>query len=199
MLHGLYWLAANLAERQPLLIAVDDLQWCDTPSLEWLGYLVRRLEGTPIVAAVTFRPAEVEADPVLVDELTDDPLSALLRPAPLSLAAAERLTEEILGSPPDPEFAAACLAASGGNPLLLRELLEGLSAEGVAPTTAEAPRVQEIGPGAVSRSVRRRLRHLPAEAQALARAIAVLGDGADIELVAELAGLTRRARPTRPG
>jgi DNA-binding CsgD family transcriptional regulator len=193
VLHGLYWLAANLAERRPLLIAVDDLQWCDTPSLEWLGYLVRRLEGTPIVAAVTFRPAEVEADPVLVDELTDDPLSTLLRPSPLSVAAAGRLTEEVLGTAPDPEFTSACLAASGGNPLLLWELLEGLAAEGVAPVTSEVPRVQEIGPGAVSRSVRRRLSHLPDEAQSFARALAVLGDGTDLDLVAELAGLGREA------
>ncbi len=199
VLHGLYWLAANVAERRPLLIAVDDLQWCDTPSLEWLGYLVRRLEGTPIVAAVTFRPAEVEADPVLVDELTDDPLSTLLRPSPLSVAAAGRLTEEVLGTAPDPEFTSACLAASGGNPLLLWELLEGLGAEGVAPVTTEVPRVQEIGPGAVSRSVRRRLSHLPRAAQSFARALAVLGDGTDLDLVAELAALSRETPPTLPG
>ena len=82
VLHGLFWLAANLADRQPLLIAVDDLHWCDTPSLEWLGYLARRLEGAPIVVAVTFRPAEVEADPVLVDELTDDPSRRCFDPLP---------------------------------------------------------------------------------------------------------------------
>jgi DNA-binding CsgD family transcriptional regulator/tetratricopeptide (TPR) repeat protein len=190
LLHGLYWLAANLAERQPLLIAVDDLQWCDTPSLEWLGYLVRRLEGTPIVVAVAFRPAEVAADPVLVDELTDDDAATLLRPAPLSLSAAERLAEAVLGAPPDQEFTDACLEASGGNPLLLGELLEGLAAEQVEPVKAEVARVQEIGPGAVSRSVRRRLSHLPAEARAFARALAVLGDGSGVDLVAELSGLS---------
>ena len=31
--HGLYWLCANLAERKPLLLTVDDLQWVDGPSL----------------------------------------------------------------------------------------------------------------------------------------------------------------------
>jgi hypothetical protein len=37
--HGLYWLCVNLAERTPLLLTVDDLQWVDQPSLSWLAYL----------------------------------------------------------------------------------------------------------------------------------------------------------------
>jgi AAA ATPase domain len=44
-LHGLYWLAANLAARRPLLLAIDDLHWCDLPSLRWLAYLLPRMEG----------------------------------------------------------------------------------------------------------------------------------------------------------
>src|SRR3954452_18729165 len=32
-LHGLYWLAANLASEQPLLLIVDDAQYADAPSL----------------------------------------------------------------------------------------------------------------------------------------------------------------------
>src|SRR4051812_36226539 len=40
ILHGLYWLTANVAERRPLLLAIDDLHWCDHPSLRFLAYLV---------------------------------------------------------------------------------------------------------------------------------------------------------------
>lgn len=32
VLHGLYWLVANVAERGPLLIAIDDAHWSDRPS-----------------------------------------------------------------------------------------------------------------------------------------------------------------------
>src|SRR4051812_22410371 len=39
VLHGLYWLVANLAAERPLLIAVDDLQWVDAASAQWLAYL----------------------------------------------------------------------------------------------------------------------------------------------------------------
>ena len=45
VLHGLYWLVANLAASRPLLIAVDDAHWADEPSLRWLAYLAPRLEG----------------------------------------------------------------------------------------------------------------------------------------------------------
>jgi tetratricopeptide (TPR) repeat protein len=45
VLHGLYWLVANLAASRPLLIAVDDAHWADEPSLRWLAYLAARLEG----------------------------------------------------------------------------------------------------------------------------------------------------------
>jgi predicted ATPase len=45
-LHGLYWLTANLAARRPLLLAVDDLHWCDLPSLRWLAYSCHGWRGS---------------------------------------------------------------------------------------------------------------------------------------------------------
>ena len=50
-LHGLYWLTANLADRGPLLLSVDDAHWADSSSLRFLGYLSRRLEGLPVLQA----------------------------------------------------------------------------------------------------------------------------------------------------
>ena len=35
VLHGLYWVCSNLAERVGLLIAVDDAHWADAESLRW--------------------------------------------------------------------------------------------------------------------------------------------------------------------
>jgi predicted ATPase len=52
-LHGLFWLTANLAELRPLLLAVDDVHWCDPPSQRFLSYLARRLEGLPVAVAVS--------------------------------------------------------------------------------------------------------------------------------------------------
>jgi len=58
VLHGLYWLVANLAERTPLLLVVDDVQWADGPSLRFVLYLARRLEGMPVALVVALRTGE---------------------------------------------------------------------------------------------------------------------------------------------
>ena len=189
MLHGLYWLAVNLAERQPLALVIDDLHWCDGPSLRWLSYLLRRVDGLAILGVVSVRPDEpgVQA-PVLTDVLSD-PAGIVLRPAPLSLAAVTELVRDVLGPGAAGEFCAACHQASGGNPFLLRELLGALAADGVRPTAEEVNRVQRLGPQRVARVVRSRLARLPEEATRLAHAVAVLGDGTDLGHAAALAGL----------
>ena len=74
MLHGLYWLAANFASRTPTLLVVDDLHWADEPSLRWLHYLARRLEGLPLLLLVGTRPPEQANLPALVGELLTDPV-----------------------------------------------------------------------------------------------------------------------------
>ncbi len=188
-LHGLYWLALNLAAEQPLMLTVDDLQWGDPASLRFLAYLSRRLEGTPILVAATLRNTDPGTDPGLIAEIGADPLTTSLAPAPLTPDAVSEVTEARLGAAPDPAFSAACLRATGGNPLLLRELLAALAADGVTPDAANAAAVNEIGPRAVSRSVLLRLSRLSAEASAAARAAAVLGEGADVAQIAAMSGL----------
>jgi DNA-binding CsgD family transcriptional regulator len=190
VLHGLYWLTVNLGGEGPLLVAVDDLHWCDRPSLRFLAYLARRLEGTAALLAVGLRSAEHGTDPVLIGELAEAPGALRLRPGALSAAAVAELVRARLGAEPDPAFAAACSAATLGNPLLLRQLLSSLAADGVAPGRREVRAVQEVGPRAVSRTVLVRLHRLPPPAAAVAQAVAVLGDGARLPLVAALAGLS---------
>ena len=58
LLHGLYWLCANLAERGPVLLTVDDAHWSDLPSLRFVAYLARRVEGLALAVVVAARPGE---------------------------------------------------------------------------------------------------------------------------------------------
>ena len=189
VLHGLYWLAANVALRQPAMLAVDDLHWCDAASLRWLVYVARRLEGLPLLVVLGTRPPEQGNETALLTELLSDPAAAVMRPGALGLSSVSKLTREVLRSEPDEAFAIACHKATGGNPLFLRALLDTLAAEGVAPIAEHAERVHDIGPQAVSRAVSLRLSRLPSEANALARAAAVLGNGAQLRHAAALAEL----------
>jgi DNA-binding CsgD family transcriptional regulator len=188
-LHGLYWLALNLAADTPLLLEVDDLHWCDRPSLRFLAYLVRRLEGQPILVTASVRTGDAPTDPALLAEIANDPATAHVKPGPLSEEAVGALVAKRLDAEPDRAFREACHRTTGGNPLLVRQLLSALEADAVKPDAAHADVVRAIGSRAVSSSVLLRLARLPGEAAAVARAVAVLGEGAVLPAVAGVAGL----------
>ena len=181
------------------MLSIDDLHWVDRPSLRFLAYLVRRLEEMPVLVGATLRTHEPGADQALIAEIANDPLTALIRPGALGAESVAELIASRLGQRPDDGFASACHAATGGNPLLLHELLRALAAEGVEPTVANAGVVRDLGPRAASRAVLLRLARLPPEAAKVARAVAVLGDGAELWAVADLAGLDERAAAEATG
>jgi class 3 adenylate cyclase/DNA-binding CsgD family transcriptional regulator len=190
LLHGLYWLTVNLAESRPVALAVDDLQWTDPPSMRLLAYLARRLEGVRVCVVATLRPVENEHP--LLAELLADPATTIVRPNALSAPSVAELVKQELGGDAEEAFCLSCHHATGGNPLLLRELLRTLAGEDVAPVGTSVPVVERLAPDAVTRSVRLRLGRLPAEAARLARVVAVLGDRAEREETASLAELERR-------
>jgi len=192
-LHGLYWLAANVAARGPLLLAVDDLDWCDPPSLRWLAYLLPRMESLGVLLVVGSRLGEPGAEPGLVGQVVCDPLALLVRPAPLSPTAAARLVREHLSPEADDAFCGACHEETGGNPLLLRELVHAIADEGLAPTEEHVARLRELEARAGSRTVSVRLARLTPEATRLARAVAVLGDDTEALQAAALADLDEQA------
>ena len=192
-LHGLYWLSANLATRRPLLLTIDDLHWCDLPSLRWLAYLLPRMEGLALSVLVGLRPAEAGEDLGLLNQIVSDPLATVIRPAPLSLEATVRFLREALSPSAEDAFCAACWKETAGNPLLVRELVPVIAAEGLAPTEANVPRLRELGARAGSRAVALRLSRLAPEATTLAQAVAILGDDADPRQAAALADLEEQA------
>lgn len=188
-MHGLYWLTVNLAADAPIALVVDDVHWADAPSLRFLAYLVNRVEELPVLLVVAARPAEPGADGDLLDELATSPASRVVRPPPLSLEAVGALVRAALDTEPEQPFVRACFELTGGNPLLLHELLVTVVDEGVDATAANAGALSEMAPRSVVRSVTRRLRRLSPAAAEVARAVAVIGDGADPRAVGRLAGL----------
>jgi DNA-binding SARP family transcriptional activator len=188
VLHGLYWLTVNLTAGGPVLLAVDDVQWCDGASLRFLAFLVRRLQAVPVLVVGTVRTGEQDVDDALLGELALEPTAVVVRPTTLSAEATRAMVAHRLGEPVSPLFATACHRATSGNPLLLRQLLRALEADAVRPDAAHADLVVAVGSRAVSSLVLMRLRRLPPEVLPVARAAAVLGDGAPLPVVAALAG-----------
>lgn len=188
VLHGLYWLTATLAEQAPLLLAIDDAHWADAASLDFVGFLLPRVEELPVVLAVTCRPDEAGADSGLARIATDG-LARRLTPRPLSPAAAAALLAAELGEQPDGAFAATCHEVTGGNPFLLHELARTVAVQAISPSAEQAPRVHALAPERVARTVLVRLGRLSPAARAIASALVVLGDDVDHRLAAALAGL----------
>jgi DNA-binding CsgD family transcriptional regulator len=191
VLHGLYWLTSGIAQRAPLLLAVDDLHWADQPSLRFVGHLARRLEGLPVALVFTVREPRsgTAQDKALTASFAAEPGVTVLRPAALGPAACAELVRSALGGQPSAAFLDACRELTGGNPLLLHALLTSLVAEQIGSQDADVPHLRRLTPDSVSRRVLLQLGRMPAAALAAARAIAVLGTAATTSRAAQLADL----------
>jgi len=187
--HAVYWLAANLAERSPLLIAVDDLHWADAPSLRCLGLLASRVRELPVVLAVAIRTGEDAAAPQALADVISVPGAALLTPRPLTADGVGAVIAATLGDA-DRDFTRACHQSVAGNPFLLSQLIVELQRTRIAPRADQVAAVRDTGPRSVSRSMLARLATLPGGAVQLASAVAVLGDGCEPRHAAGLAGLS---------
>jgi DNA-binding CsgD family transcriptional regulator len=194
VMHGLYWLSANLALERPLVIEVDDAHWGDEQSMRWLAYLARRLADLP---ALVILAARVDASMPASDSLAaiaTEPLTVTLEPRPLSVHAAGTLVATVTGVDPAPEVAQACHERAAGNPFVLQELAAGLGRVEISPDDAgAAARVAAVLPETVARSVLERLLKLPEPAVSLARAVAVLGSDVQLVDAARVAELDGRA------
>jgi DNA-binding CsgD family transcriptional regulator/tetratricopeptide (TPR) repeat protein len=173
--YALTWVLESLAEHQPLLVVVDDVQWVDVGSLQLLDLLSARLHLLPVTLVLALRSGEPVLAPDIVDRLTAR--ATVLEPAPLSVMGVEAARRQL----EVPEGLRSVTAEelhrlTGGVPFLLAELIRS--------DTPDAP------PRSVVDSVRERLTRLAPEAVAVARTTAVLGDEAEFDALADLTDLS---------
>ncbi|MDQ6806367.1 MAG: LuxR C-terminal-related transcriptional regulator, partial [Actinomycetota bacterium] len=192
LMHGLYWLIANLAALGPLALIVDDAHWSDERSLRALAYLARRLDGLPIVLILAARPT-VEESPNRsgLSELRADRDARWLEPGPLTIDGAAELIASLGGAKADPEGVATAYEVTRGNPYMLVELVQAFD-EAEGPITAEAvAALTDSAPESLASATMLRLGELGPDAISLARAVAVLGDDGDLAHLCALSDLER--------
>jgi AAA ATPase domain len=114
-LHGLYWFVAGLCSAAPTLLTVDDAHWSDLPSLRFLIYLARRLDGLKLALLVTARPESAEQQELL-RLLAAEPQAVQVSPQPLGRGSVHAMVSGVLG-PAEDRFVDACQAVTGGNPI----------------------------------------------------------------------------------
>jgi DNA-binding CsgD family transcriptional regulator len=188
VIHGLYWLSVNLAERQPVLLAIDDAHSGDEASQRWLAYLAARFEGMDAALVVTLRPGELpsQAGPLLAVRAAAD---ATLRPALLSEQATARIARVALASEVDNELCAGIHRATGGNPFYVLELLRALKRANHPGAGAIQDMFGQRGLDAIGLQLGARLRSLDPHALRFAQAIAVLAEGSQVRHAAAVASM----------
>lgn len=189
VLHGLYWLTANLAADGPLVIVIDDVHWSDPASLNWIVYLARRIEGLAVALLLGARPAEPGADEALAQRLRAIDGVQRLHPAPLSPLAVDGLARAILGDRVERAFSERCHAVTGGTPFYVAELLRALRQDRVAGAAADVGAIEGLTPRAVVDATLARVGRLSPETRAVAEAVALLVPRADLRWIAALTGL----------
>ena len=115
VLHGLYWLLANLADRRPVLVAIDDASGSIGRRGASFEFLAPRLEGVAVGVAVAAREQrgtmELESAPSLARQASER-----IELRPLSREAVRSLVGDRLRGEASDGLCHACRGTTGGNP-----------------------------------------------------------------------------------
>jgi DNA-binding CsgD family transcriptional regulator/tetratricopeptide (TPR) repeat protein len=126
---GFLSLVSEAAREQPLLLLVDDVQWCDRASVDAIFFLARRLSAEPVAMLLAVREG-LAAE--LTGPLDGTPGLAELRVDGLATRAVAELVAMVGGVRPTQHVVARLAAATRGNPLAVRELARVLSRDQLA-------------------------------------------------------------------
>jgi DNA-binding CsgD family transcriptional regulator len=187
--HGMCALLLELADQQPLVVLVDDVQHVDEASLQVLVGLRRRIRAAPVLLVVAEWERPTLARPAPLAELTRQP-DRRIALTTLSSAGVAELVRRRLDSPAGP--AAELFDIAGGNPLLTNALIEDLLLRGG--TDVPGGFAEDLLVGAVFRQdTLDCLRRWDADVSSVALAVAVLDRHAGADLLGRLIDLPDRS------
>jgi DNA-binding CsgD family transcriptional regulator len=124
-----------LANDEPLLVAIDDVQWLDSPSADALVFTARRLEDSAVAFLLARRPGSASA----LERTLERRGMTRIEVGPLSLGATRRLLAERLDWSPPRSVLRRIHDSTLGNPLFLLELGRSLAEHGPLGVSEDIP------------------------------------------------------------
>ncbi len=183
---------------QPLLLLLDDLQWCDDETLEWMHYLFRFEPGTRLLLIGTVRTEEILPGHPLVTflgALQREGLVTEIALGPLTTTETTSLAEHIMGHQLDPEMSNALYHETEGNPLFVVEMARAgtLGQRERAEPDAGSPLPLLVNPAStlpptVQSVLATRLAQLSPQAHEVANVAAVIGREVTFSVLARASG-----------
>jgi tetratricopeptide (TPR) repeat protein len=173
---------ALIAVGRPMLLVLDNMQWCDQETLEFLTFCLTLAPGTPVLVAGTIRNDNPGQDPELADWTVRMRATGVLTEislSPLEAADTARLAEAISGRPLPGADANLLHATTGGFPLYVVEAVRGIADPGCTPLPA----------GDLTSVLRNRLERATAAAREVAGLAAAVGTDFTLDLLTEASDL----------
>jgi DNA-binding CsgD family transcriptional regulator len=182
--HSLLLLLESTGD-EAVLLGVDDVQWADAASAEWLQFLARRLTTSSVHLVMTTR-ARRAGRATATDPLVSDASTRRFVMHPLTIESTTSMIDQHLAADVTPRIATRAHQVTGGNPLLIARMLTALDEVGGVAITED--QIESLSSPVVARSVMSLVSTLPAGALELLEAAAVLGEG-DLRVAAAVAQL----------
>jgi DNA-binding winged helix-turn-helix (wHTH) protein/tetratricopeptide (TPR) repeat protein len=180
------------SRRDPLLIAIEDVQWAGDSSLRMLEHLAYEIAGAAVLLVATVRdeprPREHPVEQIL-PLLRRQPGCIELPLARLARRDVSALLEQVLGRAAPPDLTSELFAHSEGVPLFLREAIRLLASRGDLKHPERARRWALTLPARARDLIQRPLDRLSPGCSELVRAGAVLGREFTLALAAAVAEL----------
>ncbi len=170
---------AVLGARQPLLLLLDDLQWCDRETLEWLHYLLRFDPHAQVLILGTIRPEEMASNhplALLLATLRSNGQVTEIMVGPLNAVDTTSLALKVTRQRLAPGLVADLYRETEGNPLYIVEIVRmGAEETGGADDLAEAGSLASKLPPTVMAVIEARLGQLSPQARDLVGLASTIG------------------------
>jgi DNA-binding SARP family transcriptional activator/predicted ATPase len=199
---------AMISDQEPRILFLDDLQWCDQDTLEWLHYLLHFDTDARLLIIGAVRPEEVDQPHPLTTLVLDLGIKGQITKielGPLDISETVTLAEQVADKKFDNEEARRLYLLTEGNPLFIVEAIRAEVSDGEAKRwdvskdthgnrvfserrAISGTRAPSLLPPKVQAIILARLRQLSAPSRDLASLAATIGRSFTTDVLAQASG-----------